>query len=143
MQQDYCQKKLAIFSIHDNGPGTNTDVINDYLHEKNTSIIDSQGYGIKNVNQRIKLQFGDLYGLHYETNEIGGVTVIVSLPLPLSWSTSSPVEQREVELVLLESDDHNRFNYRHALRSMGQAAANKFEVLFLDRSKTKKQDAGS
>lgn len=33
--------------------------------------------------------------------------------------------------------------YGHALRSADQAAADKFEVLFLDKDKTKKQDAGS
>lgn len=38
------------------------------------------GYGVRNVNKRIQLMFGQEYGLHYEANDQQGVTVTVCLP---------------------------------------------------------------
>ena len=42
---------------------------------------DSFGYGVRNVNKRIELMFGQPYGLRFTANENGGVTVVVRLPL--------------------------------------------------------------
>jgi two-component system sensor histidine kinase YesM len=39
------------------------------------------GYGVRNVHRRIELLFGSPYGLFYEINEFGGVTVNVRLPM--------------------------------------------------------------
>lgn len=77
----YVHDHTAVVSVHDNGPGTDTDRLNAYLLGKNASVPESRGYGIKNVNQRIKLRFGEAYGLRYETNEAGGVTAVIRLPL--------------------------------------------------------------
>lgn len=38
------------------------------------------GYGVRNVNKRIELLYGQEYGLHYLSNEYGGVTVEIVLP---------------------------------------------------------------
>ena len=38
------------------------------------------GYGVRNVNKRIELLFGKQYGLHYEINSMGGITVTIRLP---------------------------------------------------------------
>ena len=38
------------------------------------------GYGVRNVNKRIQLLFGQEYGLHYEVNAWQGVTAAITLP---------------------------------------------------------------
>ena len=38
------------------------------------------GYGIFNVNDRIRLSYGREYGLHYRINEYGGITVELVCP---------------------------------------------------------------
>jgi sensor histidine kinase YesM len=39
------------------------------------------GYGLFNVNNRIRLSHGDAYGLSYALNEAGGVTVTILHPI--------------------------------------------------------------
>jgi two-component system sensor histidine kinase YesM len=39
------------------------------------------GYGIFNVNDRIRMSHGKDYGLRYRRNEAGGVTVTVRCPM--------------------------------------------------------------
>ena len=65
--------------VADNGTGMQEDQI----IEMNNSISDYDkdfGYGIRNVNRRIEILFGKEYGLHYDKNEMGGVTVTIRLP---------------------------------------------------------------
>lgn len=40
-----------------------------------------KGYGIRNVHQRIRLHFGEAFGLRYERREEGGLRAIVNMPL--------------------------------------------------------------
>ncbi|GGF99817.1 sensor histidine kinase [Paenibacillus aceti] len=40
----------------------------------------SSGYGIRNIHQRIRLHFGDGYGLRYSGSEEGGTRVMIKLP---------------------------------------------------------------
>ena len=51
-----------VFIVEDDGVGCNTEEINKMLISG-----DSKGIGIKNVNERIKMYFGEKCGLHYET----------------------------------------------------------------------------
>lgn len=62
----------------DNGTGMTAEQIirlNQTLEDNDPSV----GYGVRNVHQRIKLFLGSPYGLYYESNEYGGVTVNVRL----------------------------------------------------------------
>ncbi len=62
----------------DNGKGMTPEQINNL----NRTLVDndtSLGYGVRNVDQRIKLFLGNSYGLFYESNEYGGVTANVRL----------------------------------------------------------------
>ena len=62
----------------DNGTGMAAEQIsrlNQTLEDNDPSV----GYGVRNVHQRIKLFLGSPYGLYYESNEYGGVTVNVRL----------------------------------------------------------------
>ena len=40
-----------------------------------------RGYGIRNIQQRFRLHFGDKYGLSYEKREGGGLEAKLTLPL--------------------------------------------------------------
>ncbi|MDD4525884.1 MAG: sensor histidine kinase [Lachnospiraceae bacterium] len=65
--------------LADNGTGMKEDQI----AKMNNSISEYDkdfGYGIRNVNRRIEILFGKKYGLHYDKNEMGGVTVTIRLP---------------------------------------------------------------
>jgi two-component system, sensor histidine kinase YesM len=43
--------------------------------------VDDKGYGIRNVNQRIQLHFGEAYGLRYFQRDGGGIQAVITLPL--------------------------------------------------------------
>lgn len=66
--------KCMIFTVSDNGPGIPPDEI-DMLLEKG-----SHGYGLKNVNQRIKIKYGDEYGLTI-TSANNPTTFTITLPI--------------------------------------------------------------
>jgi two-component system sensor histidine kinase YesM len=62
----------------DNGAGMTEEqvkTLNRTLEDNDSNV----GYGVRNVHRRIKLFFGSPYGLYYESNEYGGVTVNVRL----------------------------------------------------------------
>ncbi|MBW7453297.1 sensor histidine kinase [Paenibacillus sepulcri] len=42
---------------------------------------EDKGFGIRNVQQRIQLHFGESYGLRYASREGGGITVIINIPV--------------------------------------------------------------
>ena len=65
--------------VADNGTGMTDDEIekmNCSIQKTDTEI----GYGIRNVNRRLVLLFGNQYGLRYSRNELGGITVTIHLP---------------------------------------------------------------
>lgn len=75
-----CRKENdVIVTVADNGNGMTEEEI----EEMNRSIQKTgseSGYGIRNVNRRLKLLFGEEYGLYYSANKSGGITVTVHLP---------------------------------------------------------------
>lgn len=76
--------------VEDNGNGMTEEQIKDILMKKSRDKKAFNGIGIPNVNERIKLFFGDNYGLHYES-KLGEYTrAIFDLPI---------IEQEEKEEV--------------------------------------------
>ena len=75
-------------TIKDNGSGMTpekADVINSNLNQVDTPLssdayLESTGIGLKNINQRIRLLFGDLYGLKIAALPKGGTMVTVRIP---------------------------------------------------------------
>ncbi|GLI08485.1 sensor histidine kinase YesM [Paenibacillus tyrfis] len=76
----YIEDQTAVLTIADNGAGCSIEDLNAFLEGKHNALQVSQGYGIRNVNRRIQLKFGDAYGLHYEPGETRGVTAIIRIP---------------------------------------------------------------
>lgn len=71
-----------VFRIRDNGKGIDADKINMMLQvSESNNKSGFNGMGIKNVNERIKLYFGEQYGLYYLSNIENGTEVIMRLPV--------------------------------------------------------------
>ncbi len=69
----------VLLRVIDSGKGMSKGQI----EEMNNSISNCDeefGYGVRNVNRRIELTFGNEYGLYYRMNEKDGVTVEILLP---------------------------------------------------------------
>lgn len=70
---------MVHISLADTGSGMTEEQIAE-MNQLLSVYDDSFGYGVRNVNKRIELLYGKEYGLHYEKNESGGVTVKILLP---------------------------------------------------------------
>jgi len=69
--------------IEDDGVGMSDEKMEEM--NKMISVFDDQlGYGVRNVNRRIQLFCGEDYGLHYQKNEKGGITVRLLLPYTIA-----------------------------------------------------------
>ena len=76
-EQDYCLK----IAISDNGLGISKERLQQIqrsLHGE--QIEESNRVGLKNINARIKLYYGDMYGVTIESLEAQGTTVTIVLP---------------------------------------------------------------
>ncbi|TYP73248.1 sensor histidine kinase [Paenibacillus methanolicus] len=51
--------------------------------------LDDKGYGIRNVNQRIQLHYGEEYGLRYCRRDGGGIRAVIRLPLQAHTASST------------------------------------------------------
>ncbi len=73
----YQEEGTIVMKVIDNGVGMSEETISKILGYKDQSV----GYGIRNVNERIKLQFGESFGVTMES-ELGlGTTVRIVIPL--------------------------------------------------------------
>jgi two-component system sensor histidine kinase YesM len=73
------EEENVVISVEDNGyKQTDYEAINRLL--VNEPADTGTGYGIKNVNKRIQLHFGNGYGLHYEARDTEGTKVTVVIP---------------------------------------------------------------
>ncbi len=73
----FSESDSVIYIIQDDGAGADEEELN-WLLEKVEK--DNRGFGIKNVNDRIKLYFGNSYGIKFSSSYGKGTTVIVKQP---------------------------------------------------------------
>ena len=68
----------VVFRIRDDGPG----MTEEQIRELENAGLDqaTKGYGVKNINFRLKLYFGEAYGIRYESAPGGGTTVTARIP---------------------------------------------------------------
>nr|WP_044913927.1 histidine kinase [Butyrivibrio sp. WCE2006] len=64
-----------LITVKDNGCGMDKNTLDNIL------TAETKGYGIRNVDQRIKLYFGQEYGISYESEMGIGTTATIKLPL--------------------------------------------------------------
>jgi len=76
------QNNSLLISIKDDGYGMNKETSEEILKDFYTKTTPGgSGIGVKNVNKRIKLYFGEEYGLTFESSYEKGTTVYIKLPL--------------------------------------------------------------
>ena len=66
-----------IITVADNGVGMTDEQCERVLHKERS---DSSGIGVKNVNDRLKIYFGERYGISIESELDVGTTVKVRIP---------------------------------------------------------------
>ena len=81
MVKAWQEENELYLSVADNGLGMTEDKVEMILTGKSTSGNGrGSGIGVKNVNERIKLYFGEAYGLTIDSEPDEGTTVIIHLP---------------------------------------------------------------
>lgn len=68
-----------VLIVEDNGIGMTMEKAQEIL--TTDSIADTHGYGVQNVNQRIKLYYGQQYGLSYWSSPGEGTKVEITIPV--------------------------------------------------------------
>jgi two-component system sensor histidine kinase YesM len=74
-------KELLVFEIEDNGRGMTDQLskdLNDYINDKNNLF---SSIGLRNVNKRIKIKYGESFGLEIQSKPNLCTNVIVRLPI--------------------------------------------------------------
>lgn len=66
--------------VEDNGMGMTCEEI-EHIFDNNEQDTDMPRIGVKNINDRIKLSFGDAYGLRIESQPDEGTKVIIRVPI--------------------------------------------------------------
>lgn len=72
------EKGLIVIRVEDNGAGMDGERLNSLkqsLTQKN-----SIGFGVKNVNERIRLYYGEEYGLEFESSPGKGTVAVLTIP---------------------------------------------------------------
>lgn len=70
---------VITLKVQDNGVGIKAEKLKTILtHKSDTS--STHGYGVRNINERIKLFYGEQYGLEYISIPDKGTTVIIRIP---------------------------------------------------------------
>lgn len=70
--------KNICFEVIDNGKGMEEDRIREIFEENFES--DQKGYGVRNVHKRIKLYFGQDYGVEIFSKTASGTKVVITIP---------------------------------------------------------------
>ncbi|KIL39019.1 hypothetical protein SD70_22590 [Gordoniibacillus kamchatkensis] len=73
----YQDEGTIVLKVIDNGVGMNAETMSNIFANQDRSI----GYGIRNVNERIKLQFGESFGVTLHSGPGIGTTVRIVIPL--------------------------------------------------------------
>lgn len=77
----YIENNDIILSISDDGIGISDEAIESILsHITLKSTGKGSGYGLKNINTRLKLTYGNDYGLSFINKGIVGTTVLIKIP---------------------------------------------------------------
>lgn len=68
----------VVFLVQDDGPGMTEAQIESIFREN--TVRQSSGYGVKNIQSRIRLSFGENYGVTYRNTKEAGTVVYIRIP---------------------------------------------------------------
>ncbi len=77
-----------IFSVRDDGAGMNTERLEKLRNQLRHNNPDKPGFGLYYISERIRLCYGEEYGVEFESTEGVGTTVSIKLPLANPMATS-------------------------------------------------------
>jgi len=80
----YQDGETLVICITDSGKEADDALLNQHLSGNITLNTRSTGLGIRGVNERIAMSFGEEYGLHFEKNENGCTKAVVRVPVKRS-----------------------------------------------------------
>lgn len=69
--------QTLVFFVEDSGKGIEGKEMKNVLKDQSKR---KEGYGLYNVDKRIKLKYGNLYGLSFADSHLGGLKVVITLP---------------------------------------------------------------
>lgn len=69
-----------VFEVYDNGPGIREELLREVFSDSR------RGYGVKNVNERLKLFFDDRYGLSFRRAGERGTRAVIRIPQYIDFS---------------------------------------------------------
>lgn len=70
-----------LFCVEDNGAGMDKEQLDNLIADLNISEVDNQRIGIRNIHQRIRLKYGDKYGVYIESQKGRGTKFKITIPL--------------------------------------------------------------
>ena len=77
----WLEDETVVFSVSDNGVGMSSETVSANFGMSSAEIPDSSGgYGIRNINERLKIAYGPEYGLSCESTLNVGTTVTIRIP---------------------------------------------------------------
>ena len=82
----FTENDVIIIKIQDNGKGMNRNELEELIKgieisPESRPKLSRQGMGLRNVHQRIRLYFGESYGLSCESSSGEGTTISIAIPL--------------------------------------------------------------
>ena len=97
--------KKIILTVEDNGVGMEPEVLSRLRREIERSCKDTEGgFGLANVNERIRMYFGDYYGMQIDSEQGSGTVVTITIP-------ALPIPRKDIQKVHANNRDlieHNR-----------------------------------
>ena len=81
MVQGYAKGEEIYIDVTDNGIGMPKEQVEKLLSKEDSPRKRGSGIGLKNVDQRIKLYYGEKYGLRIKSIPDAGTQVRICLPL--------------------------------------------------------------
>ncbi len=90
-------KDDIFITVEDNGMGMREEVVENILKDNNKTPKHGSGVGVINVHSRIKLMFGDQYGLSVESEADEGTKVTIHIPaIPFNEENRKNLENQNI-----------------------------------------------
>ena len=70
---------IFLIEVTDNGSGSDPEKLNAFLNYQETELRVSNGFGIRNVNERLQLHYGEKSGLLYQKTTKGNLMAIIKI----------------------------------------------------------------